>query len=161
MRNSTPTSIYLNPAAREALGWLRSQPGGFNLAGHVNDQIIQLATERGWRREAEMERREYRLTVAAQVDAAGEVEPATAFVVDIRPDLPGDRGKLWALHLQDEHWTSEDKEALTRIAARHNLPWERGARRYYVDRARLAALVQSLNEEGFTPALSLDAAQAI
>jgi hypothetical protein len=50
-----PTSIYLNEEARAALDWLREQPGGFNLAGYVHTQIIQLATERGWRGGMRME----------------------------------------------------------------------------------------------------------
>jgi hypothetical protein len=48
MAKELPTSIYLNAEARAALDWLREQSGGFNLAGYIHTQIVQLATERGW-----------------------------------------------------------------------------------------------------------------
>jgi len=54
------TSFSLTAEAKDALEWLRSQPGGFDLSNYINQQITLLATKRGWGREGMMKRQTLR-----------------------------------------------------------------------------------------------------
>lgn len=73
--------------------------------------------------------------------------------VDLLADLPQDRGNLWRLHIHD--MKPEDREGLVAIAKDLALPWERGARAYYVGSAQIDALTAALEEEGFIVARGL------
>lgn len=42
------SSIWLTGDAIEALEYLQSLPGGFNLSRYVRDALIALAQQRGW-----------------------------------------------------------------------------------------------------------------
>lgn len=76
--------------------------------------------------------------------------------IDVLCDLPQDRGKLWALHV---HNFGPDEQAdYYAVTDKHHLPWERGARRHYVDQRRLVPVGDALREAGFIVTLSLDAA---
>ena len=102
--------------------------------------------------------REERLRRLAAVNAAQSVEAEQTALrgapgVDLLHDLPQDRGQLWTLHVHD--LDGDDQGAIYDIAKRHGLPWERGARRYYVTAALIDAVQRDLEAEGFIVARGL------
>ena len=102
--------------------------------------------------------RDERLRRLAAVNAAKTFEEEQAALscapgVDLRHDLPRDRGKLWRLHTHD--MDRDDFEALWVVARRHNLPWERGVRAFYVAAQQVDAVQADLEAEGFIVARGL------
>ena len=102
--------------------------------------------------------RDERLRRLAAVNAAATYEAEQAALsgapgVDLRHDLPQDRGRLWRLHPHD--MDKEDFDALHTIARQHHLPWERGARAYYVTAQQVNAVQVALEAEGFIVARGL------
>jgi len=81
-------------------------------------------------------------------------------LIDIRSDgMPGDSGRLWALHASRMDETRSAR--LGQIARTHGLAWERGARRWYVTREQLTGVKRALESAGFVVALDLDAASTL
>lgn len=79
--------------------------------------------------------------------------------VDILPDLPLDRENLWSLHLS--RFDDPATEAYGKIVRRFSLPFERGARRHYVQKNVLRGVYDALTRHGFVVSVSLDAAQVL
>jgi len=81
-------------------------------------------------------------------------------VCDIVGDLPRDSGRIWGIRLSGFDETG--RRVYSRIARRHNLAWERGARRHYIGSSeQLRAVYEDLVRHGFVVAVALDAAQAM
>ena len=102
-----------------------------------------------------MERTE-RLHRLAAVNAAPTYEAEQAALigapgVDLRYDLPRDRGELWRIHTHD--MDREDYDALNTIAQQHHLAWERGAGAYYATAQQVNAVLVALGAEGFVVAV--------
>ena len=100
--------------------------------------------------------RDERLRRLAAVNAAATYEAEQAALsgapgVDLRHDLPKDRGKIWRIHTHD--MDTEDLEAFQSIARQYRLPWERGARAYYVTAQQVNAVQVALEAEGFVVAV--------
>ncbi len=76
--------------------------------------------------------------------------------VDILNDLPGDCDKLWSLHA---NLAPEFHQPYTNLCVSLGLSWERGVKRFYVEKKDLGALVSGLKKIGIEPALGSNAAQ--
>lgn len=78
-----------------------------------------------------------------------DVDGKTISCVDVRYDLPQDRGQVVSLH---PHLADEHCDPFISFCQRNGFRWERGAKRFYVDKSHFAALSTLQPETGIEPA---------